>query len=99
MFTDFECLHNLLVLKFDQVPFLPCRVLLALRDEERKERQKLLETYLNICVRHQEILNSLELRLFLDLENRLQVYMNPVTCIRDFELEGLFLCSCCYFSI
>jgi len=82
-FTEFECLHSLLIKKYDKAPFLPCRVLLPLRTEERKERTRLLETYLNICLKSLEILNSLELRLFLDIEKHLSVYMNPLVCVKE----------------
>lgn len=88
-FTEFECLHSLLIKKYDKAPFLPCRVLLPLRAEERKERTKLLETYLNICVKTLEILNSLELRLFLEIEKHLCVYINPLVCVKERALDDL----------
>ena len=88
-FTEFECLHSLLIKKYDKAPFLPCRVLLPLRTEERKERTRLLETYLNICLKSLEILNSLELRLFLDIEKHLSVYMNPLVCVKERALDEL----------
>jgi hypothetical protein len=88
-FTEFECLHSLLIKKYDKAPFLPCRVLLPLRAEERKERTRLLETYLNICVRTLEILNSLELRLFLEIEKHLTVYINPLICVKERALDDL----------
>jgi hypothetical protein len=86
-FTEFECLHGLLIKKYDKAPFLPCRVILPLRNEERKERVKLLETYLSICVKAHEILNSLELRLFLEIEKHSGIFVNPLICVKEIQID------------
>lgn len=87
-YIEFECLHKLLILKFDRTPYLPCRLLFQLREEEKKERAQLMETYVNICLKCVEILNSLEFRLFLDVEQKLSNYLNPAYLIRDIVLDG-----------
>ena len=48
-----------------------------LNEHEKSEKGLMMETYVNICVKSYEILNSLEFRLFLELEMNLQIYMNP----------------------
>lgn len=84
-FESFESLHGMLAQKFEKVPFLPCRLILPLSDKERIERASLMETYMNICIKTQEILNSFEFRLFIDLETNLQIYTHPPQCI--FQLK------------
>lgn len=66
-YEDFESLHLSLLSKFDKTPYLPCKVVLALRPEEREKRKVYLQTYLRFCAKDSDILNSLEFRLFLDI--------------------------------
>lgn len=66
-YVDFESLHLCLLAKFDKTPYLPCKVVLALRPEEREKRKVYLQTYLRFCAKDPDILNSLEFRLFLDI--------------------------------
>lgn len=66
-YCDFESLHLCLLKKFDNTPYLPCKVVLALSPEERDKRKVYLQTYLRFCAKDPDILNSLEFRLFLDV--------------------------------
>ena len=95
-YLEFECLHKLLILKFDRTPYLPCRLLFQLREEEKKDRAKLMETYVNICIKCQEIFNSLEFRLFLDIEPNLNNFVNPAYLIKDICLDDNYPISCSY---
>ena len=86
-FESFEVLHSLLVRKFEKTPFLPCRLILPLNEKERIERALLMENYVNICIKNMEILNSLEFRLFIDLEKHVHVYSNPPTIMFETKMD------------
>lgn len=97
-YEEFECLHKQLVKKFDRTPYLPSRILFQLKDSEKKERAKLLENYINICIKHQEILNSLEFRLFIDIEPHMANFIHPAYIIKDIGLDNNFPLKCEYWD-
>lgn len=57
-----------------------------------------METYINICAKKVLILNSLEFRLFLDIEEQLGIYLQPLLILGDFELDENFPVSCSYWE-
>ena len=91
-------LHNILTKKFDKTPYLPCKIIPELRQVEKEARLKLTETYLNICIRIQELLNSLELRLFFLLEENLKIFLNPLIRLKSFELDELYPINCNFWN-
>ena len=87
-YKNFEILHKIFLKKYFEIPYLPCRLLLQLREVEKRARAKLMETYLNICIKRQEMLNSLELRLFLKIGKNLGIWLNPPLEVKKVGFEA-----------
>ena len=86
-YKSFENLHKIFIKKYHKTPYLPCRLLLQLREQEKKARAKLMETYLNICIKRQEMLNSLELRLFLKIGENIGIFLNSPVLVKKVFFE------------
>lgn len=95
-YTEFEVYHFILNQKFDKTPYLPCRVLLSLREPERIERCRLIEAYLKQCIATPEIFNALETRLFLEFEKNSGVFVNTPIAIHSDLTSGKQLISGIY---
>lgn len=98
-YDEFQILHTILVQKFNETPYLPLKVSSFLRSEEQKERVKLMEQYLQICLRRTQIFNSLEMRLFLDLEQNLNIFLQPLLIVGDFELDDHYPIKCDFWEL
>ena len=70
-FQDFESLHLCLIKKFTTTPYLPCKVVLSLKPEEREQRKVFMQTYMRLGFKHLDIFNSFEFRSFMDIRRRL----------------------------
>lgn len=97
-YTQILKLHNIITKKFDKAPYLPCKIIPELRKMEKNSRLKLLETYMNICIKIQEILNSLELRLFFSIEENLNIFLNPLIRLKSFELDQSYPINCNFWN-
>lgn len=76
-------MQKLLVEKYLSTPYLPSKALMKLKESEKADRKKHLETYLRVCIRSREVFHAIEFRVFLEIEKNLQIYIDTLEQIRD----------------